>query len=47
MEAGLAVESGLDQGSTFTLILPVRELPTAPEAREDEAISAKQHSPEP
>ena len=27
MEAGLAVESAVDQGSTFTLILPVRELP--------------------
>jgi len=27
MEAGLAVESVLHQGSTFTLILPVRELP--------------------
>ena len=28
MEAGLAVESAVDRGSTFTLILPVRELPT-------------------
>jgi signal transduction histidine kinase len=28
MEAGLAVESVVDQGSTFTLILPVRDLPT-------------------
>ena len=27
MEAGLAVESVVDQGSTFTLILPVRDLP--------------------
>ena len=27
MEAGLAVESVVDQGTTFTLILPVRELP--------------------
>jgi signal transduction histidine kinase len=27
MEAGLAVESAVDRGSTFTLILPVRELP--------------------
>ena len=25
MEAGLAVESVVDQGSTFTLILPVRD----------------------
>jgi two-component system cell cycle sensor histidine kinase/response regulator CckA len=31
MEAGLAVESTVGQGSTFTLILPVRELP--PEAK--------------
>jgi signal transduction histidine kinase len=27
MEAGLAVESVVDQGSTFTLILPMRDLP--------------------
>jgi hypothetical protein len=27
MEAGLAVESVVDQGSLFTLILPVREMP--------------------
>ena len=27
LEAGLAVESVINQGSTFTLILPVRELP--------------------
>jgi signal transduction histidine kinase len=27
MEAGLAVESAVNRGSTFTLILPVRELP--------------------
>jgi signal transduction histidine kinase len=25
MEAGLAVESALEKGSTFTLILPVRD----------------------
>ena len=27
MEAGLAVESVVNEGSTFTLILPVRERP--------------------
>jgi signal transduction histidine kinase len=27
LAAGLAVQSGVDQGSTFTLILPVREVP--------------------
>jgi len=27
MEAGLAVDSAIDQGSTFTLILPVRNAP--------------------
>jgi signal transduction histidine kinase len=27
MGAGLAVESVVDQGSTFTLIIPVRDLP--------------------
>jgi signal transduction histidine kinase len=31
METGLAVESVVDRGSTFTLILPVRERP--PEAK--------------
>ena len=30
MEAGLAVESVVGQGSTFTLILPVRETKTTP-----------------
>ena len=30
MEAGLAVESVVGQGSTFTLILPVRDLPPPP-----------------
>lgn len=29
LEAGLAVESAVGQGSTFTLILPVRDLPAA------------------
>jgi signal transduction histidine kinase len=27
MDAGLAVESTIGQGSVFTLILPVRDLP--------------------
>jgi signal transduction histidine kinase len=30
MEAGLAVDSVLNQGSTFTLILPVRDANAAP-----------------
>ena len=33
MEAGLTVESAVGQGSTFTLILPVRELPVAAASR--------------
>ena len=32
MGAGLAVESTVGRGSTFTLILPVRELPTEAKA---------------
>ena len=51
MDAGLAVESVVDQGSTFTLILPVRELlnrhritsqthePTAPSSSSKTTIS--------
>ena len=33
MEAGLAVESVVNQGSTFTLILPVRDLPVDAETK--------------
>ena len=32
MEAGLAVESVVNQGSLVTLILPVRDLPAVPES---------------
>ena len=35
MDAGLAVESVVNQGSTFTLILPVRDLPVDAKARKD------------
>jgi two-component system, cell cycle sensor histidine kinase and response regulator CckA len=35
MEAGLAVESTLGQGSVFTLILPVRDLPVDAKERRD------------
>jgi len=34
MDAGLAVESTVDQGSKFTVVLPVRDTVGAPEARE-------------
>jgi signal transduction histidine kinase len=33
MEAGLAVESVVGQGSTFTLVLPVRDLPPPPKTK--------------
>ena len=39
MDAGLAVESVVGQGSTFTLILPVRDLPPSPETE-----TGKRHS---
>jgi signal transduction histidine kinase len=40
MEAGLAVESIPGQGSTFTLILPVRPAPPEPQAQAPEEVKA-------
>jgi hypothetical protein len=37
LEAGLAVDSVVDQGSTFTLFLAVRELPPQPVPGNDTA----------
>jgi signal transduction histidine kinase len=42
MEAGLAVESIVGQGSTFTLVLPVRNLPPPPKTEIDGTHSTPQ-----